>query len=219
MDIHTHVYWSPLTDPLCSSHLASQTVMGMWDPNDISFTWLGQWAQHRVAKELRKHSMPCGIEHGGWLTVEAFLDILAMITYGSSTLFCKFLSYSNLSIFLLLPRFIKDLNLLRMRLGIEYHWDFRENLWAWKDFLVSRDWGGRQRIGVGSQRKDQHGCNQSVSYFIPVALHLCIGSFICFICGQMNRTEESIHYWQIRNYFWCWLRWAKTVIWSWVFIK
>lgn len=57
-----------------------------------------------------------------------------------SSLLWKFLPYSNLSIFLLLPRFIKDLNLLRMWLGVECCWHFR----GMKSLSIER-FPGKQR--------------------------------------------------------------------------
>lgn len=72
-----------------------------------------------------------------------------------SYLLWKFLPYSNLSIFLLLPRFIKDLTLLRMHLGIECCWHFRGNFWAVERFP------GKQRLR--SWTEDRSGKSEKAS--------------------------------------------------------
>lgn len=134
-----------------------------------------------------------------------------------SSLLCKFLPYSNLSIFLLLPRFIKDLNLFRMWLGTECCWLAFQG----KSLSVER-FPGKQRLRSWTEdrsEKSEKASLVAVSEFFhsrglaPLdETHTASSgtsatvSFICCVCDRMKRTEESIHYWPVRNQFWCWLR-------------
>lgn len=128
-----------------------------------------------------------------------------------SSLLCKFLPYSNLSIFLLLPRFIKDLNLLRMWLGVECCWHFR----GMKSLSIER-FPGKQRPRSWTEdrsEKSEKASLVAVSQWVLSFPWPCTAgwgsatvSFICCVCGQRKRAGESIHYWPVRNHFWCWLR-------------